>query len=960
MLTFFVSKDQFLTIFHQNIAGLLNKNNLLQIYITDFPQKIGHELDIICLSETFLKPGEDAFVHLDGYTVASNYSRQDIRRGGVCILCRGNLNFSNLTIINKYQEESTFEVCGIIMPEHRFCVICIYRIPNSNVTVFLNKFQDMLYNVSNQYHDYKIILAGDFNIDTLKCTPASEFYRDILLNNNLTLHIQKPTRQKTCLDHIISNDQEAIGETHELGLSDHNTGQTLTVKFANKIKNHTKDYWILRRDYDADNIMKFKDIMAQLTFNDIYDEPDFDIAFSKFHDTIKLYYDLCFPIIKTKRHMTTFGPKWITTGLKKSCKTKRKLRYNYYTSRPNEKETNKTKYLLYTKILKKALSKSQKIINHKYVLNSKNKCKAAWDIIQNKTQGNTVPKCIKELNIKNETIRDKIVMAESLNDHFIHTPNELNQTDKTLTKNNVTSIFLRPTNKFEIKRVIMLLKNTLSVGYDDISTKILKTCADELSPVLSHLVNLSFIQGSFPTALKFSIVKPLHKKGDKNDLNNYRPITLVPILSKILEKIMYSRIYEYLTKFDILKVEQNGFQRNKSTTLAAYTLVTEITNCVDKGHLVSAVFFDMSKAFDVVCHNILIDKLYCYGIRGPALQWIKSYLSDRKQCVEINDIDENHIMTSYRSNYKLNCSGVPQGSVLGPLLFLLYVNDLPDFIKCKSVLFADDISIIISTDTKSTYNDKIMNSVLSVTEWLTRNRLKVNISKTKIIQFNLTKRKEALDIKLNGQKLEEVQNTKFLGIHIEDSCNWHKHIKEVCTKINKFIYPLRRLTRTSSQKSALLAYHGYVASVLRYGVILWGNGSAVNKAFIAQKKCVRAICGVGPLFSCRELFPKLKILTLPSIYIFELCMFVKKHSHFFTKNSEVVKFNTRYRDKLVLPLRKKATSNKGCYSMAIKVFNKLPTDMKSLPLNKFKNKLFMWLVNKAYYTVREFFNDKQL
>lgn len=187
------------------------------------------------------------------------------------------------------------------------------------------------------------------------------------------------------------------------------------------------------------------------------------------------------------------------------------------------------------------------------------------------------------------------------------------------------------------------------------------------------MINSSLTSGIFPSKLKTSIVKPLHKKGRKMDINNYRPITLIPVISKVYEKIMHKRLIGFLNKYTIINNEQNGFQKGKSTTTATFSLVKSITENIDKKHPVTVVFLDMSKAFDLVNHNKLRDKCENYGIRGPALNWLRTYLSDRQQCVEVSHIDKNLTLNSYRSRLSYNRSGVPQGSILGLLLFLLNI-----------------------------------------------------------------------------------------------------------------------------------------------------------------------------------------------------------------------------------------------------------------------------------------------
>lgn len=917
---------------------------------------------VLCFSETFVIKSDINNAKINGYVLASTYCRVK-RRGGTCIYVMKGIKYNELNIIQNFAREMIFECCGIEVPTLKMVIICIYRTPQSNVELFLKYFDTLLYKLlfNSKYSRHKIILSGDLNINTLKECKVVKNFNDIIKNYDLTLHINEPTRLNTCIDHIISSVKKATGKVLKLGLSDHDTAQMLDLTIKIKMFQSSK-YYIIKRDFCQDNIRKFRESLGSLTFDAVYKESKLNLAFDIFHDELCLFLELCFPRFK-KCIITKYRDiKWITKGLRISCKTKRHLRFKFYNKRTKE---NKATYHKYSNLLRRCISKSQKITNDHFITRSNNVCKAAWKVINDDTAYNDRQEFINDIKIGNGMETSPYAIANKFNEYLIQLSNSDNGNMQNTNKNRTNnSIFLTPIDDIEVANIVMSLNNTSSVGYDGITTDVLKKCIVSIVPVLRYLINLSFAQGSFPSRLKKSVVKPLHKKGDKAEMCNYRPITLIPIISKIFEKALHKRLSSYLDRYKIIKKEQYGFQKRKSTTHAAFDLVHNILVNVDKRKQTAVIFFDMSKAFDFVSHNLLLQKLDNYGIRGPALEWIRQYLDNREQCVEIS-CEQNAMVKPVKSEYLVNRFGVPQGSILGPLLFLIYINDLPDIISDKCILFADDISIILTYDNLSN-NDidiGINNTIDLVITWLARNNLQVNISKTTFMQFQTRGSKTIpRHISYDGTKINESTNVRFLGFSMDKYLDWKTHVDGVCKKVNSFVYVLNRLRTTSAQHTVLLAYHGYVASVLRYGLILWGNSTDFQRAFLSQKRCIRAIVGIPPYESCKPYFKKLNILPLPSMYIFEICVFVKSNPNLFMKACDMyARDNTHPRSsrlgqRLVLEfVPKTAVLNKNCPAMCVKIYNRLQKPIQDLPLPKFKKVLKELILNKMIYSINEWF-----
>ena len=278
--------------------------------------------------------------------------------------------------------------------------------------------------------------------------------------------------------------------------------------------------------------------------------------------------------------------------------------------------------------------------------------------------------------------------------------------------------YLSPVAEAEVDKITSNVRDS-AAGWDELKPSIIKTVKDSIKTPLAHIGNLSFDTGIFPVELKIAKIVPIFKSGDECIFTNYRPASLLPIFSKIMERLMYDRLISYMLKNHILFEYQFGFQKGKSTLMAFITPVDRITEALDNGDYVVGVFLDFSKAFDTVDHAILLDKMFIYGVQTITLQWFKDYLTGRSQYVTYNGFKSN--------NSEIKC-GVPQGSILGPLLFLLYFNDLAlVYEACFSILFADDSNMFISRKDVQVMSEKLNSDMENIRQWLCCNKLSLNV-----------------------------------------------------------------------------------------------------------------------------------------------------------------------------------------------------------------------------------------
>ncbi len=732
-----------LSILNLNIRSIANKFDTFKHLLNS----LNHDFSIISLTETWLNDQNSETFNLGNYNfVCSNRSNR--KGGGVGFYVSNNLNYKLRTDLDIYQEgivESIF--IEIISTKTKNIIIgSIYRPPTGDFEIFENKLSEILSKIDKT--NKTIYLTGDFNIDLLKsdvCEYSNRFCEQLFTSSFFPL-INRPTRitqhTATLIDNIFTNELDQM-ESSLNGLIFSDISDHLPIFHLASLSSNTDNIsekrknTNYRRTVNKDSLTTFLLSVKNISWESTYQTNDACESYNNFHNSLKVAIDKSFPLVEMKRKIIdhTKSP-WMTGGILKSISKKNRL---YKNSLKKPSKRNELMYKTYKNKLNHVIKTAKKVYYENQFIKYKNDIKMTWqkinEVLNRRKTKSKLPDTFLQKN-SNINISNPIDIANKFNEYFVNVgpqlakkiPNDNNISYESFLKGSyIDSMFLEPVTENELMNEIINLSENKSAGHDEISAKMIKEIKGEILKPLTYIYDLTFLTGKIPKFLKIALVTPVFKANETNRFENYRPISVLTCFSKLLEKLMYKRLYNYVETKKILSNHQYGFCRNRSTEDAILELTDKISKAMDEGKFTMGVFLDLSKAFDTVNFEILFKKLHHYGIRGICLQWFKDYLHERTQIVKYKQ---------HRS-FEMNITtGVPQGSILGPLLFLLYINDIENCSDILSfVLYADDTNAFFSNSCLKTLSSTVQNEMNKVVKWLNANKLSINASKTKFVIF---------------------------------------------------------------------------------------------------------------------------------------------------------------------------------------------------------------------------------
>lgn len=913
--------------FHLNVNSLRNKAGEIESFL-----KCSDNFDVLCFSEHFLNENEVDFYKLDGFYAASNFVRKNHIHGGTIIFCRNNLASKPINYLESLSVEMQCEISAVEINKLNCMIITIYRPPSGDFNVFMDTIAALLESTnSSKKH---IIINGDFNIHFDAENTRKNVFLDLIHTCGFSQQIFENTRNQYRIDNIFINFCDTLEfktSVFNPHLSDH-CAINIYVFFTDNLICDFVQKEI--RPFTRAGQNKFFARLGEESWDFIKENINVNINFNMFMEKLIESANAAFPLVKRKFKNNT-KINWFSKELQ-SMRVHLNFLVELNTNFRSDELINEIK--CFRKIYRAEIAKAKKRANSAYVERSNNTAKAVWDVI------NSNRKTSNRIDDNND------LKAEHFNNYFVNIADNIRKTNNAANmpaeeyllrvKKDVNVNFsFREVSFMEVRDAINNLKSKSSRDIYDLNITLIKKVKEMIIIPLTKLINMCIKKGIYPDCLKLTKVIPVFKKGSKDELNNYRPISLIPVISKIIEYLLRKQLYEFFESNKIFIENQYGFRSGRSTVAASINLIESIIDGFEKGEVIGTTFCDLTKAFDCVEHTILIQKLKLYGIGEMSLELIKGYLTNRYQ--------KTFYGGEYSESKEITC-GVPQGSLLGPLLFLIYVNDISVATSdSELILFADDTTILNKNKNQTDLETSVERGITELADWYAANHLSLNLTKTEKMFFSL-----------RNDQIQNPQSVRFLGVTFDNQLKFDAHVDSVSKKISKNIYLLKNLKYNTEQRVCMIAYHALIQSLCTYCLLIWGHSTHASRIFALQRKAIRVLAGLDYRADVRQSFIDMGILTIPSQYIFECLLYARKNWDRYGRREDIHDHNTRNKESLNIGyLRLKKSENSTLYYVPT-FFNKLPEEVRTLDFNKYKTVVKDYLLKNPFYNIDDFINQK--
>jgi len=915
-----------ITMMNINVQCLATKINQIQYIL-----KTESNISIMCITEHWMTEDTVKTLNFPNYSVSACYCRTSFTHGGVLILTKNSLTTKTLDL-SSYNNEKCIETCAVVIPQLNCIIVAVYHPPNSDNDVFIERMEEIINHIKNTHKIKNLFVIGDFNICINEVSTVKEEFLTTLSEQGLYPIFKQPTRVEgtRCIDNIFVDKFQQVKEAQmvNMHLGDHLAQHASFFLGSEKEKQEL----IKIRKINFKNIQTLKHVLQNKDWSPIYKKNvDAENSYTLFHTIFMSSYNQAFPEITVKKSTSDIILKWETEKLKKM---KNQLDAIHTIIEVTKEDKYKEMYKELKKEFYLQVDQAKREAYQRFINKSENKVSAAWKVVKTET-GKATHKKVNKNAPHSQDLNNFFIKAGSLSPDNLKQKNPTNLVQISTTN----TMSLGKVNEYEVSKTIGNLKNKETKDIYGVSMKLLKEVEPIITKPICTIINKCLQEGYFPIELKYAKVVPIFKKGDQNICSNYRPVSILPTMSKVFEMIIKEKLMTYLIEENLLTEYQHGYLKQRSTTTALLSVIQEIINSFDQKQFTQIAFCDLSKAFDTVHHQILTQKLEKYGICDRPKKLITSYLQQRQQQVHFNDTI---------SDWKEIERGVPQGSVLGPLLFLIYINDLPQNVPTGSmVLYADDTSFVNRNSNLENLKKTTKMVLEDAQYWFTANNLQLNKEKTNILTFYTRRNNE-----ITGKTMN------FLGVTLSETLMWTEHISLLKKKLANSLYCLKVVSKHLPSDETRNVYFAYFHSMATYGIIIWGVSNEIETIFKQQKKAIRTLASLHYKESCRTHFKKLNILTVPSCFILACLEYAYSRKDTIEKNLDTHNYNTRFQNEMLIPYHRTNKSQNNFRYMSIKLYNALPTNLKQINNARiFKSEAKKMLIEGEFYSIEEYYSN---